>query len=122
MPIVVDIGAGRHLVGERADVAHAADIFELAAPLELVRERDKVGRLAGLVELQHGLEDRAVGVAIEVVRSQELRDLHHRFGVNQQAAEYPGLCLDVLGQQLFDSHTVTSRADEVRAFVHQARR
>jgi hypothetical protein len=122
VPVVVHIGAGRHLVGERADVAHAADIFELAAPLELVRERDEVGRLAGLVELQHGLEDRAVGVAIEVVRPQELRDLHHRLGVNQQAAEHPGLCLDVLGQQLFDSHTVTSRADEVRAFVHQARR
>ena len=60
----------RELVDPRA----AADLLELAALLERVDERDRVDRLALLVEREAGAVDGAVALAVEVLGGEDLGD------------------------------------------------
>jgi hypothetical protein len=69
------VDGGRRLVREAREVGPSADRLELFAPLERLRDRDDVDRLATLEQLEDRREDRAVRLAVEVRRTQELRDL-----------------------------------------------
>src|SRR5438874_11749813 len=52
-PIMLNIGACRHAIDQRRDIASSADIFQLALPLKLIAERNKVRWLPLLVELKN---------------------------------------------------------------------
>ena len=64
----------RHERRELVDPRAAADLLELAALLERVDERDRVDRLALLVEREAGAEDDSVALAVEVLRGEDLGD------------------------------------------------
>ena len=69
---------------------------ELAARLERLGERDDVHRLAALIQLDHGVHDLAVRLAIEIVRREQLDGAVERRVVEQDAAEHRFLCLEAL--------------------------
>ena len=64
--VVLDVDGSGDDVEERREIADAADIVERAAPLELVGEREEVGWLAAVVEVEDRLVDRAVGGDVEI--------------------------------------------------------
>ena len=64
--VVGRVRRGRHERRELVDAGPAADLLELAALLERVDERDRVDRLALLVEREAGPEDDPVALAVEV--------------------------------------------------------
>ena len=64
--VVLGVRGRRHDGRELGDLRRAADALELAALVELVRERDRVDRLALAVQRERGLVDRPVRLAVEV--------------------------------------------------------
>ena len=53
----------------RSTAARPPTRVEQAALLEVLDERERVDRLADRVEVEHGLEDQAVRLAVEVLRA-----------------------------------------------------
>src|SRR5262249_61761712 len=92
-------------VGQRANVASAANLLQSAAPPQLVAECNEVRRPAGLVQIKCRPVNRPVRLAVEVLRLEELRNLDDGLRVDQQAPQHAGLGLDVLRQQLLYSHS-----------------
>jgi hypothetical protein len=83
--VVAGVGGGRHEPGELVEPDAPADVLQLAALLELVRERDRVDRLVLAVELERRAVDLRVRLAVEVARVEDLADggdrvrrQHHR--------------------------------------------
>ncbi len=101
-PYWADVDGGGRVVAEGGEVAGAADRLELAVALERLRDRDDVDRLAVLEELQHRGVDAAVGLAVEVLRVEEVRDLDDRVAVDEDGAEHGLLGVEVLGRQSVD--------------------
>ena len=66
--VVPRVRGGRHERRELVDADLAADRLELAAPLELVDERDRVDRLAAPVERERRPVDLGVALAVEIRR------------------------------------------------------
>ena len=88
---------------ERGELRHArgtADLLELAALLELVRERDRVDRLALRPQREARPVDRAVGAAVEIGRVEDLRDRPDRGLRQEHRAEDSLLGLEVLRRHL----------------------
>ena len=83
---------GRELV--QADTA--ADVLELAPLLQLVRERDRVHRLALRVEREGGAVDLRVGLPVEVLRVEDLADGSDRARGEHHRPEDRLLGLEVL--------------------------
>ena len=102
-PRVLDgVDRGRRLVGQARQVAATADRLELIAPLERLRDRDDVDRLTALEQLENRRVDRAVRLAVEVRRAQELRDLDDRVAVDEDGAQHGLLGLETLRRQTVD--------------------
>ena len=99
-PAVVD-GVDRRgrQVDERRQVGRAADLLQRVVAGQDLRDGDDVHRLAPLVQLEDGLVDGAVGLAVEVRRPQEVRHLDDRVAVDQQGAEHRLLGLDRLRRE-----------------------
>src|SRR5207248_8809810 len=74
----------------------AADRLELAALLELVRERDRVDGLVLAVELKRGPVDLGVRLAVEVARVEDLADRGDRAGRDHHRAEDRLLGFEIL--------------------------
>ena len=96
--VVVDVRCGRDERRELGDPRVAPDLLELAALLELVRERDRVDRLALLPEREHCPVDRPVRAAVEVGGVEDLRDGTDRRLGEQHRAEHRLLGLEILGR------------------------
>ena len=94
--VVLGVRRRRHDGGELGDLRGAADALELASLVELVRERDRVDRLALAVEGEGRPVDRAVRLAVEVGGVEHLRDGADRGGREQHGAEDRLLGLQVL--------------------------
>ena len=107
-------GGGR-VVAERGEVARAADRLQLAVALERLRDRDDVYRLAVLEQVQHRREDAAVGLAVEILGVEEVRDLDDRVAVDEDGAEHGLLGVQVLWRQSVDHGWAVPRglADDV---------
>ena len=90
------VDGGGRLVRQAGEVGAAADRFELVASLERLRHGDDVDRLAALEQLEDGRVDRGVGLPVEVLGSQELRDLDDRVAVDEDGAEHGLLGLEAL--------------------------
>ena len=99
--VLADVADGGHRAGEQVDGGAAADALEQAALLEVLDERERVDRLAHRVEVEHRLEDQAVGLAVEVLGLEALVDDQRRQrGVRQQhGAEHGLLGFEVLGRR-----------------------
>ncbi len=78
------------------EVGGAAHPGHLAAFLQLVEDRDGVGRLAAAVEVGDDLVDHLVGRAVEVVGAQDLDDVGDGVLRQQHAAEDRLLRVDVV--------------------------
>jgi hypothetical protein len=96
----MDRGRGR--AGQARQVAAAADRLQLFGPLEGFRDRDDVDRLAALEQLEDRPVDRAIRLAVEVLRAQELRHLDDRVTVDEDRAEHGLLGLQRLRRQAID--------------------
>src|SRR5207237_9521968 len=70
--VVAGVGRRRHQPRELVETDAPADLVELAALLELVRQRDRVDRLVLAVELERGAVDLRVGLAVEMGRVEDL--------------------------------------------------
>ena len=99
--VVLDVGRARHAVDERGDVGRAADLVELAGPPELFLQRDQIDGVAALGELDHLVEDAAVGVAEEIVGVDDLGGEVERVVVQQDRAEDGALRFEVVRQRAF---------------------
>ena len=96
------VDGGRRRAREARQVGPAADRLQLARPLEGLRDRDDVDRLAPLEQVEHRLEDLAVRLPVEVRGPQELGDLDDRVAVDEDRAEHGLLGLEALGRQAID--------------------
>ena len=94
----------RRLLGERREVAAAADRLEVAGPLERLGDRDDVDRLAALPEVDHRAVDRPVRLAVEVDRAKDVGDLDDGVAVDQEGAEDGLLGLEALGRKAVEGH------------------
>ena len=96
------VDGGRRLVAEARQVRPSADRLELLAPLERLGDRDDVDRLAPLEEVEDRRVDAPVGLAVEVLRTQELCHLHDRIAVDEDGAEHGLLGFETLRRQAVD--------------------
>ena len=99
--VLADVADGGHGAREQVDRGAAADALEQAALLEVLDERERVDRLAHRVEVEHGLEDQAVRLAVEVLRLEALVDDQRgqRRVRQQHGAEHGLLGFEVLGRR-----------------------
>ena len=98
--VVLDVRRGGD---ERCELGHprrAADGLELAAGVELVRERDRVDGLALRPQRERGPVDRRVALAVEIGRVEDLGDIADRGRRQQHRAENGLLRLEVLGRDM----------------------
>ena len=100
--VVLDVRGMGQSVDERGNVGGAAHFVELSGTGELFLERDEVDGVAALAQLDHLLEDPAVGVAIEIARGQDLGGLVERVVVDQDGPEDGSLRLEVVRQRSID--------------------
>ena len=64
--VVLHVDGGRHGIDERGDVRGATHLVQLLTPSQLIAEGDEVNRLAAFVQVQRGLIDPAMLLAVEV--------------------------------------------------------
>ena len=103
-------------------VGSAADRLELLAPLERLRDRDDVDRLAPLEQVEDRGVDAAVGLAIEVLRPQELGDLDDGIAVDEDRAEHGLLGFETLRRQAIDHGVGRTPTGGMRASLSRRRR
>ena len=94
--VVAGAGRRRDERGQLVDADAAADLLQLAAPLELVDERDRVDGLALRVEVERRLVDRAVARPVEVACRQDFADRPNRTGGEHHRAEDRLLSIEIL--------------------------
>ena len=95
------VGGVRRGRDERRELVHpllAADVGQLAQPVELVDERDRVDRLALRVQPERGAVDRRVGLAVEVAGIEDLADRPDCAGGEHHRPEDRLLGIEVLGR------------------------
>ena len=64
--VEVDVGGDRDAGDERVEVGRATDAADLAAALQLGCDRDRVGRLTAVGEVDDRVEDQLVRRSVEV--------------------------------------------------------
>ena len=92
----------RRRVRQRAEVGAATDRLEVTCSLQRLRDGHDVDRLAPLREVQHHRVDAAVGLAVEVLGLEEVRDLDHGVAIDEDGAEHGLLGLDGLRRKTVD--------------------
>ena len=95
---------GGRLVREGRKVRTSADLLQVAATLECLRDRDDVDRLTTLPELHHRGVDAAVGLPVEVLRVNNVGDLDDRIAIDEERAEDRLLGFDALGWKAVEGH------------------
>ena len=70
--VVLDVGRGRHGIGQTREIADAPDLFELVPAAQVIRDRDEVHRFGPVGQGGDGVPDDAVGLAVEIVGGQDL--------------------------------------------------
>ena len=103
--VVAGVGRGRHGGDQRVQVGAAADAGDLAAPGELVGDRDRVRGLAPAVQVEYRLVDQLVRRPVVVSRPDHLD--HVRDGVLRE--QHPAQ------HALFGRHVVRRGSLEVPA-------
>src|SRR6185437_8947286 len=96
--VVAGVRRGGDEPGELVEADAPADRLELAALLELVRERDRVDGLVLAVELERRAVDLRVRLAVEVARVEDLTDGRDRARRDHHRAEDRLLGFQILGR------------------------
>src|SRR5712692_678735 len=71
-PVIFDISARWHLVDERGNIAGSAYILQLIAPLQLIADRNEIGRLMFFIKRDNDFVDSTMGIAIEILGAQKM--------------------------------------------------
>src|ERR1035437_7694583 len=70
LDVLLDAGPARHAIRQRSDVGDTAGGLKIFAASELVGQGNDVDGARGLAQINHGAEDAAVAVEVEVFRLQ----------------------------------------------------
>ncbi|MCY1217862.1 hypothetical protein D9M72_297920 [compost metagenome] len=92
--VAPDVARARHVLRERVQVDQPADVVGLAEVLQLLEDRDHVGRLAGIDQPADGRVDQLVLMAVEVAVDQQVAHAVPGAVVQQQAPQHTGFGLD----------------------------
>ena len=84
--VVVDVRGGRDDVDQCRDVLHPAGTIEVAAPAQLVAQRDGIDDVAALGQREHRPEQQAMALLVEHCVVQDLGGLERRILVEQHRA------------------------------------
>src|SRR5262249_46813760 len=94
-----NVRGARSVLDQSREVRQPAGGLELAGPLQVLANRDRVWRLIALDELRDRAEDQPVIGAVEVVDAYDVRDLVPRALIEHEAAEQGLLGLDGMRRQ-----------------------
>ncbi len=86
--VAPDVGGGRHVVDQRAQIRHATNVVELLQRTEHLPQRHHVGRLVVGDELHRRLVEQAMRVTVEIVCTEDVRDTIGGTIFQQQSAEH----------------------------------
>jgi hypothetical protein len=90
------VDGGGSVVAESGKVSGAAHRLQIVVAFQGLGDGDDVYRLAMLEELEHGAEDAAVGLAVEILGVQEVRHFDDGVAVDQDGAQHGLLGVHVL--------------------------
>ena len=97
--VVLDVGGARHAVDQRRQVGGASHFLELAHLGQLFAQRHEVDGDAPLGQVDHPLEDAAVGVAEERRRGDDRDGGVERLVVEQDRAQHRALRVEIVRQR-----------------------
>ena len=106
-----DVGGGRRVARQRAQVGQAADLIEQPLASRCPGQGHGIAGLIALDEAGDRLEDQPVIVAVEILRQHPIRDLVPCGGVEHQAAEHGLLGFDRVRRQ---AHAIAAGARSER--------
>ena len=86
--VAADVGRGRHVLDQRAEVRHPTDVIELLERAQHIGDGDDVGGLVVADQAQDRAEYRTVCVAVEILAAQEVGDAVDGRVLQQQSAEH----------------------------------
>ena len=92
--VAPQVGRARHALRQRVQVDQAAAVLGLAEALQLLEDRDHVGRLGGIDQAADRRVDQPVLEAVEVAVDEQVAGAVPGAVVEQQAAEHALLGLD----------------------------
>ncbi len=98
--VVADVGGGRHVLDQRAEIREAADVVELLRRGERLGDRHHVGGLAVGDEPHDVRVDEPMRVAVEIGVGDDVADLVRRLVVEQETAQHRLLRLERMGREL----------------------
>jgi hypothetical protein len=88
------IGRTRHVLGQRVEVHQATCVLGLALALQVLKNGDDVGRLAGVDQGADGRVNELVLMAVKVAVHQQITHPVPGAVVQQQAPQHAGLALN----------------------------
>jgi hypothetical protein len=94
--VVLDTDRCGQVQDELTKEGEAADVLQVAAPVELVRDGDLVDRLVALGEREAGLVSPGVSLAKEVARPQDPQGLEDRLLVHHERGNDRLFSLDIV--------------------------
>src|SRR5262245_57368709 len=89
--VVLRLGGGGSRVPQLAQVRIAADIFDLLLLTEKLGQGHKIDGMTPIIESDDRLEDLLVGVLIEVLFANDLKDIADDAVVTQHTAKHRAL-------------------------------
>ena len=100
--VILDVGRGGHAVQQPGHVRRAADVVQLPFVAQAIGRGDQVNRLAALEQFHYGFVDAAVGVAVKVLRPDQLHHAGDGVTVEQHRTEYALLRFEILRGDALD--------------------
>ena len=94
-----NVGRARRVLDEPREIRKPAGRLELPKALQMLANRDGIGRLIALDERRHGREDQAVVGTIKVICGDDVGDLIPRPLIEHEAAEQRLLGFDGVRRQ-----------------------
>ena len=92
--VAPDIAGAGHILGQRVEIGQAAHLLRLAQVLQLLVDRDDVGRFGSIDQRTDHAVDEPVLIAVEVTVGQQVANPVPGAVVQQQSAEHAGFRLD----------------------------
>ena len=93
----IDVGGARGVLGDLHQIGEATGLFQLLGALQLLLQGDEIDGVARIGEAGHGLEDQAVGTAVEILVDHPLGHPIPGLVIQHQAAQYGLLGLKRVG-------------------------
>src|SRR5438876_5280661 len=100
--VVLDVGRGRHRVQQTGHVRGAADVVQLPFIAQAIGDGNQVHRLAAFEQFHHRFVDATVGVAIEILRPDQLHHAGDGVTVEQHRPEHALFRIEVLRGHALD--------------------